>query len=72
MDKKEQARVRKQRQRDKEKRNVTQNVTLYQGNEVSVWWGMAMANANRANETKLGQGLTPEKLKSLEKLVKGG
>jgi len=71
MDKKEQARIRKQRQRDKEKTNVTQNVTLYQGNEVSMSFGRAMANANRANETKLGQGLTPEMRKSLEKLVKG-
>jgi len=49
---------------------VTQGIT-YQGNEVSVWWGKAMANANRANDTKLGQGLTPEMRKSLEKLVKG-
>jgi len=44
----------------------------YQGNPVPISFGRAMANANRANETKLGQGLTPEKLKSLEKLVKGG
>jgi len=42
----------------------------YQGNKVSIWWEKAMANANKANETKLGQGLPPEILKSLKKLVK--
>jgi len=80
MDKKEQARLRKQRQRDRERaKSVTppeENVTLgsqnYRGNEVSISFGRAMANANRANESKLGQEVSPETIKSLKKLINGG
>lgn len=54
------------------KKKVKPPKVKYQGNPVPISFGKAMANANQANDTQLGQGLSPEKLKSLEKLVKGG